>query len=155
MDYNEFELACQLLSQNDDSLSLPRLFCLYYHCSDTISTPNLKWFIVNIINKNFEKFAFHWSFTIRQVFFKLAIFILFNKLKNQEGKLFRKDKLIPFINKDVPLPDNIYVNEACKDFNIIHKEYQLWLGRKKTNPNEEYPLFSIPPPLLNNGINDI
>ena len=90
MDYSVFELACEKLAENEDSISLPRLFWLYYCCSDMILSGNLKWFIVDIINKYFDKFAFHWSFTIRQVFFKLAIFILSNKLKKMKENYLKK-----------------------------------------------------------------
>ena len=154
MDYSVFELASQLLAQNEDSVSLPRLFWFYYSCSDVILTPNLKWFIVNIINKNFDKFAFHWSFTIRQVFFKLAIFILYDKLQNEEGKLFRREKLTSFINKSINNPNNIYTKEACKDFDCIYNEYKYWLERKKVDSSEECPIFFLPAPLANNGTID-
>ena len=154
IDYTVFELACQLLAQNEDSVSLPRLFWLYYSCSDIMLSPNLKWFIVNIINKYFDKFAFHWSFTIRQVFFKLAIFILYDKLQYKEGQLFRKEQLTPFINKNLNNPYNIYTKEALKDFDGIHKEYKDWLERKKADKSEEYPTFFLPAPLANNGVID-
>ena len=157
MDYTVFESACQLLAQNEDSLSLPRLFWLYYCCSEIILSPNIKWFIVNIINKYFDKFAFHWSFTIRQVFFKLSLFILYDKLQYDEGELFRKDKLFLFINHNLNDPNNVYVKEASKDFNTIYKEYQEWLKTKKDNESNEsdgYPIFFLPAPLANNGVID-
>ena len=154
MDYSVFELACTLLSQNEDSVSLPRLFWLYYCCSDNMTSSNIKWFIVNIINKNFDKFAFHWSFTIRQVFFKLAIYILYDKLKEDEGKLFRKEKLISFMDKKINNPTSIYTKEAVKDFNTVHNEYKNWLKIKKDNIDEEYPIFFLPAPISNNGTID-
>ena len=154
MDYTVFESACQLLAQNEDSLSLPRLFWLYYCCSETMLSPNIKWFIVNIVNKYFDKFAFHWSFTIRQVFFKLSLFILYDKLQYEEGELFRKDKLFLFINKNINNPNNVYTKEAYKDFDTIYKEYKDWLGTKKDNESDGYPIFFLPAPLANNGVID-
>ena len=155
MDYSVFELATQRLSDNDDSVSLPRLFWLYYCCSDMILSGNLKWFIVNIINKNFDKFAFHWSFTIRQVFFKLVIFIINTKLKNEEGQLFKKEKMATFTNNYSPNAlnsmSNPYIKESYKDYKTIEKEYNDWLARKTDN---EYPVFFLPPPIANNGVID-
>ena len=151
MDYSVFQRATQLLSDKEDSLSLPRLFWFYYCCSNMIPSRNLKWFIVNIINKNFEKFAFHWSFTIRQVFFKLALFILSDKLKKEEGKLFKREKLLPFIRKSLNNAQNPYIKESCKDFNTIGKEYNEFYERRKTDENCDYPMFFLPPPITNNG----
>ena len=161
MNYNTFQLATKLLSDNEDSISLPRLLWFYYSCSNMIPSENLKWFIVNIINRNFDKFAFHWSFTIRQVFFKLALFILSDKLKQEEGKLFKREKLKPFIDsyniqkgKNAIITTNPYVNESCKDFNTIGKEYNAWYERRKNDKNCDYPMFFLPPPLTNNGVID-
>lgn len=152
MSYSTFEVATTLLSDKEDSLSLPRLFWFYYCCSHMMLSGNLKWFIVNIINKNFDKFAFHWSFTIRQVFFKLAIFILYEKLKNEEGKLFRKDKLDNFFNKSMVNSKDPYIIEANKDFGIIEREYNDWNERRKENEDYDYPMFFLPAPISNNGV---
>ena len=154
MDYSVFQEATKLLSDNEDSLSLPRLFWFYYCCSNMIPSGNLKWFIVNIINKNFEKFAFHWSFTIRQVFFKLALFILSDKLKEEEGILFKREKLQPFIANTLNTEQNPYIKESCKDFNTIMQEYNEWLERRKADDNCDYPMFFLPPPITNNGVID-
>ena len=155
MDYNVFEKACKLLVENEDAISLPRLFWLYYCCSDAILTPNLKWFIVNLVNTNFDKFAYHWSFTIRQVFFKLIIFIINTKLKNEEGQLFKKEKMATFTNNYSPNAlnsmSNPYIKESYKDYKTIEKEYNDWLARKTDN---EYPVFFLPPPIANNGVID-
>jgi hypothetical protein len=152
MDYSELELASKLLTDNEDSISLPRLFWFYYCCSHMMTTANVKWFIVNIINKNFDKFAFHWSFSIRQVFFKLVIFIYLDKLFNEEGKLFMKEKLLPFAQNNVNTMKSIYVPESIKDYKTITKEYSDWFEKKKENNNIDFPLFFLPPPISNNGV---
>ena len=154
MDYSVFQLATEKLTENEDSISSPRLFWLYYCCSDMILSGNLKWFIVNIINKNFDKFAFHWSFNIRLVFFKLVIFIINDKLRNEEGRLFRKDKLIPFANNtlnSLNYLSNPYITESYKEYKTIEKEYNEWLSRKTGN---EYPVFFLPPPIAAVGTID-
>ena len=73
-DYTVFEKASELLVQDEDSVSLPRLFWFYYSYYNLVLQGNLKWFIAQIVNKNFDKFAYHWSFTIRQVYYKFLIF---------------------------------------------------------------------------------
>ena len=154
MDYSVFQLATEKLTENEDSISSPRLFWLYYCCSDMILSGNLKWFIVNIINRNFDKFAFHWSFNIRLVFFKLVIFIINDKLRNEEGRLFRKDKLIPFANNtlnSLNYLSNPYITESYKEYKTIEKEYNEWLSRKTGN---EYPVFFLPPPIAAVGTID-
>ena len=107
-------------------------------------------------NKNFNKFACHWSFTIRQVFFKLSLFILYDKLQYDEGKIFRRDLLSLFINKNIDIndPNNVYIKESCKDFNTIHEEYKNWLKTKKDNESDEYPIFFLPAPISNNSAID-
>ena len=154
MNYSIFELAVHLLTENEDSLSLPRLFWFYYCCGHMILTGSLKWFIINIINRKFDKFAYHWSFTIRQVFFKLVLFILYNKLKNKEGKFLLVQKLKPFIYKNFNNVNNPYIREAYKDFKTIKKEYDEWYLSNINNTNKEYPVFFLPPPLNSNGVID-
>ena len=155
MDYSMLELASQLLTENEDSLSLPRLFWFYYCCGHMMLSGNLKWFIINIVNRKFDKFAYHWSFTIRQVFFKLVLFIINDRLKNEEGKFFMKEKLNPFIyrnNNNNSL--NPYIGEAYKDFDTIKKEYDEWNKNKANNNfNNDYPIFFLPAP-INNGVID-
>ena len=155
MDYSMLELASQLLTENEDSLSLPRLFWFYYCCGHMMLNGNLKWFIINIVNRKFDKFAYHWSFTIRQVFFKLVLFIINDRLKNEEGKFFMKEKLNPFTyrnNNNNSL--NPYIGEAYKDFDTIKKEYDEWNKNKANNNfNNDYPIFFLPAP-INNGVID-
>ena len=153
MDYSIFEGATYLLAENEDSISLPRLFWFYYCYSHMILSGNLKWFIVNIINKNFNKFCYHWSFTIRQIFFKLTIFILSDRLKNEEGKLFKKEMLDYLKNQNIQNITDPYQKESIKDYNTINKEYNDWLKRKDIL-NGEYPMFILPPPISNNGAID-
>ena len=154
MNYSQLELASELLTKNEDSISLPRLLWFYYCCSHMIPTGNLKWFIVNIINKNFDKFAFHWSFNIRQVFFKLVIFIFIDRLKDQEGKLFLKEKMIPFVKNNINEMGNPYVTQSIKDYKNMAKEYNDWCEIKKKDKNIDYPMFFLPPPITNNGVID-
>ena len=149
MDYSMLELASEKLTENENSQSLPRLFWFYYCCSHMILSGNLKWFIVNIINKYFDKFVFHWSFTIRQVFFKLSVFIFCIRLKDAEGKLFKKEKLKPFATGDMgSIPENLYKIESYKDFNVINKEFNIWSNGGGGKNIEEYPIFDLPIPII-------
>ena len=152
MDYSTLETASHLLTENDESLSIPRLFWFYYCCGHMMLSGNLKWFIVNIINKKFDKFAYHWSFTLRQVFFKLILFIINDRLKKEEGRVFRDEKLNPFLNRNLSTNNmnDPYVKESYKDFDLMKKEYDEWNKRiSENNENKEYPAFYLP--AMNNG----
>ena len=147
-DYSSLELASEILAKDADSVSLPRLFWFYYSCHDSILSGNLKWFIIHIVNKNFDRFAYHWSFTIRQVYFKLIIFVLTDKIKNKEGQFFNKQKINPFLNKSLNIKQSPYIYEANKDFDIIRREFNVWVDRRAKNPNSEFPVFNLPLPMV-------
>jgi len=152
MNYSTLELASHMLTENDESLSIPRLFWFYYSCGHMMLSGNLKWFIVNIINKKFDKFAYHWSFTVRQVFFKLVLFIINDRLKKEEGRVFRDEKLNPFLNRNLNNKNmnDPYVKESYKDFDLMKKEYDEWNKRiSVNNDNKQYPVFYLP--AINNG----
>ena len=158
MDYSILELAVQKLIENEDSISIPRLFWFYYFCGHLMVTGHIKWFIINIINRHFDKFAYHWSFTIRQVFFKLVLFIINDRLKDKEGKYFMKEKLKPFYNHSV-YPNKIdnfansYEVRAYKDFDTIKKEYDDWnINNNNGYFNRDYPVFFLPPPNNDNNV---
>ena len=156
IDYSMLELAIQKLTENEDSISLPRLFWFYYCCGHMMVTGHIKWFIINIINKKFDKFAYHWSFTIRQVFFKLVLFIINDRFKNEEGRFFMKEKLNPFYNHKIYSKidnyNNSYEVRAYKDFDTIKKEYDEWNKENNDNQfNREYPIFFLPPPNNDNN----
>ena len=153
-DYYFLEKACEILAADADSVSLPRLFWFYYSCHHLLSTGNLKWFIIHIINKNFERFAFHWSFTIRQVYFKLIIFVLIDKIKNKEGQFFVKEKLNPFITRSLNVNSDPYIYQANNDFDLIRKEFNVWVDRRRDNPKAEFPVFNLPLPVMINGVID-
>ena len=152
MDYSTLEAASHLITENDESLSIPRLFWFYYCCGHMMISGHLKWFIVNIINKKFDKFSYHWSFTLRQVFFKLILFIINDRLKKEEGRVFRDEKLNPFLNRNLSTNNmnDPYVKESYKDFDLMKKEYDEWNKRiSENNENKEYPVFYLP--AMNNG----
>ena len=153
-DYKLLEAASQILATDADSVSLPRLFWFYYSCHQLLLTGNLKWFIIHIINKNFDRFAFHWSFTIRQVYFKLIIFVLIDKIKNKEGRFFNKDKITPFINRSLNVNSNPYIYQANKDFDSIRREFNVWVDRRVKDPKSDFPVFNLPLPVVINGVID-
>ena len=155
MDYSLFELAIQKLSDDEHSISLPRLFWFYYCCYNMTLTGHLKWFIVNIINKNFDKFAYHWSYSIRQAFFKLFVYVFIVKLKDKEGKLVNKEKIKPFLDHNMNNVGNfLYKEGAYKDFTLIEKEFNIWASDKKGNNiiDGELPMFILPPPIPDNNV---
>jgi hypothetical protein len=150
-DYTSLEKASDILIKDADSVSLPRLFWFYYSCYNLVLPGNLKWFIIHMINKNFDKFAYHWSFTIRQVYFKLILFVLIDRIKNAEGKFFNKQYIDPFIKRNLNVNSNPYILQASKDFETIRKEYKMWADRAGRDPKAELPTFNLPLPIMING----
>ena len=148
-DYTFFEKASEILIQDEDSVSLPRLFWFYYSCYNLLLSGNLKWFVAHVVNRNFDKFAYHWSFTIRQVYFKLLVYVINDKLKDKEGKIFNQQKLNPFRTRNsINYRQTPYMFEAMKDYDLICKEYNVW-SSNRSDENADLPVYSLPPPMLN------
>lgn len=139
MDYSLFEKASLALIQLDNSISLSKLFWFYYSCAHLLLSGNLKYFISKC-NIDFVKFAYHWSFNVRQFFFRFIIYILNDRLKNREGKMFIQDNMVDLNRKNII--NKLYYDEALKDFGNINKEYNEWKNYKEEN--KKYPVFLLP-----------
>lgn len=156
MDYTLLEKAVTIILNIDNSITIPKVFWFYYSCSHLILSGDLKCFIINICNKNFNTLAYHWSFGVRQIFFKLILFIFNDKLKNEEGKLLNVENIDKFDNNNLD-EKNIYNIEAMKDYKLVNKEYKEWLNNYKSssisnnndifNTQKEYPVFFVPLPV--------
>ena len=147
MDYALIEKATNLLIEINSSISLPKLFWFYYYCSHLTISGHLKHFIINLCNNKdfFDKIASHWALAVRQLFFKLIIYIFNNRLKNEEGKFFDQNNMKGFINKD--LNNKLYSNESLKDYNTVNEEYELWKSLNEySNIAKEYPMVILPLP---------
>ena len=151
MDYCPLEKAYDILIKIDSCIALPKLFWFYYYCSHLVLGGNLKYFIINICNIYFNKFAYHWSFSVREVFFKLIFYIFNDRLKNEEGKLFNMKNLNNFEKKDL---NKAFSNkeESLKDYELINKEYKEWnevITKMSANDKieKDYPIFMVPLPI--------
>ena len=148
-DYACLEKASEILVKDEDSVSIPRLFWFYYSCYNLVLSGNLKCFVAQIVNKNFEKLAYHWSFTIRQVYFKFLIYVINDKLKDKEGIIFNQQKLNPFRSRNLNNYHQMpYISEAMKDYDLISKEYNIWASTSRSL-DADLPVYSLPPPMLN------
>ena len=148
MDYTILEKAINIIIEINSSIALPKLFWFYYCCSHLVMSSHLKTFIINVCNKSFESFAYHWSFSVRQVFFKLLIFSFNDKLKNEEGKFLNMKNIINYENKNVN-KKILYKEESLKDYELINKEYKVWkelIAEEKTE-NPDLPIFFLPSPI--------
>ena len=148
MDYTVLEKAINVIIEINSSIILPKLFWFYYCSSHLIISSHLRTFIINVCNKNFDLFAYHWSFSVRQVFFKLLIFAFNDKLKNEEGKLLNIKNIDNFENKIVN-KEQIYSQESLKDYDVIKKEYKVWKELIETQKveNPDLPPFFLPSPI--------
>ena len=75
MDFELFEKAIQIIVSIENSLTLPKVFWLYYCNGHIMPISNMKWFIKNVINPNMTKYIFSWSWKIRHMFDKLILYI--------------------------------------------------------------------------------
>ena len=139
MDYSLFEKAVNALIKLDNSIALSKVFWFYYSCAHLVLSGNLKYFI-SLCNINFAKFAYHWSFNVRQFFYRLVIYILNDRLKNKEGRMFIQDNMVD-LNRNNMI-NKLYYDESLKDFVNISKEYKEWKEFK--NDNKTYPVFYLP-----------
>ena len=156
MNYSDLEKAIEILIVKfDSSLSLNKLFWFYYSSSHLIISEHLKYFINRWCNKKFNKFAFHWSFSVREVFFKLYIFIFNDRLKDKEGNLIKIKNFPHYLEKiDKKSP---YRDESKKDYDLINKEYQEWKNAAGNlngvqNTKIEYPPIFLPSPISPDNI---
>ena len=150
MDYSFFEKAINVILKIDNSITIPKLFWLYYCCSNLILSGHLKYFIINICNINFKHYAYHWSFTVRQVFLKLIFFIFNDKIKKDEGKLFNIKNINTFEKKNAN-EQLINREEVLKDYKLIEKEFKEWDAAFRNN-DEKIKLI-YPPLMLQNPNN--
>ena len=156
MNYTLLEKAVSIILNIDNSITIPKVIWFYYSCSHLILSGELKCFIINICNKHFNELAYHWSFGVRQIFFKLVLFIFNDKLKNEEGKLLNAENIDNFDKNNLD-KNNIYNAEALKDYKLVNNEYKEWLkdyeGSSASNNNgvvkkqKEYPAFFVPLPV--------
>ena len=150
MDYSFFEKAINVILKIDNSITIPKLFWLYYCCSDLIISGHLKYFITNICNIYFKHFIYHWSFTVRQDFLRLIFFIFNDKIKNEEGKLFNIKNINTFEKKNAN-EQLINREEVLKDYKLIEKEFKEWDAAFRNN-DEKIKLI-YPPLMLQNPNN--
>ena len=139
MDYSLFEKAVHALINLDNSVALSKVFWFYYSCAHLVLSGNLKYFI-SLCNINFAKFAYHWGFNVRQFFFRLILYILNDRLKDKEGRMFIQDNMVD-LNRNNMIK-KLYYDESLKDFINISKEYKEWKEYK--DDNKTYPVFFLP-----------
>ena len=144
MDYNLLEKAINIIVSLENSLNLPKVFWLYYSNGHMMPTSNIKWLIKNIINKNFNRFMFSWSWKIRSLFIKLVLYTIYDRLQYVNGKYLSLDMLYKLMNKsdiDINTP---YKEQGVKDFNTIYEEYIQFKTAKQNNEYVDYPMIFLP-----------
>ena len=144
MDYTLIEKAITIIVNIENSLNLPKVFWLYYSTGHMMPTSNIKWLIKNVINKNFNKFIFSWSWKIRSLFVKLVLYTIYDRLKYVNGKYLKLDMLNKLMNKSDIDIDSIYKEQGIKEFNSLYDEYIQWKSAKQNNEFIDYPMIFLP-----------
>ena len=144
MDYNLLEKAITIIVNIENSLNLPKVFWLYYSNGHMMPTSNIKWLIKNVINKNFNRFIFSWSWKIRSLFVKLVLYTIYDRLKYVNGKYLNLDMLNKLMNKSEIDIDSPYKEQGIKEFNNLYDEYIQWKSAKQNNELIDYPMIFLP-----------
>ena len=144
MDYNLIEKAVSIIVTIENSLNLPKVLWLYYCNANIMPASNIKWLIKNVINANFVKFTFSWSWKIRSLFIKLVLYIIYDRLKYVNGKYLDLTMIKELMNKNDIEIDSPYKEQGIKDFNIIFDEYKQWKNASKKNGCTDYPIIFLP-----------
>ena len=144
MDYNLIEKAIMIIVNIENSLNLPKVFWLYYCDGHMMPTSNIKWLIKNVINKNFSRYIFSWSWKIRSLFVKLVLYIIYDRLKYVNGKYLNLDLLKKLMDKSNINIDTIYKEQGIKEFNALYDEYIQWKSAKQNNEFIDYPMIFLP-----------
>ena len=144
MDYTLIEKAITIIVNIENSLNLPKVFWLYYCNGHMMPPSNIKWLIKNIINKNFAKYIFSWSWKIRSLFVKLVLYTIYDRLKYVNGKYLNLELLKKLMDKSDINIDTIYKEQGIKEFNIMYDEYIQWKSAKQNNELIDYPMIFLP-----------
>lgn len=144
MDYNLLEKAITIIVNIENSLNLPKVFWLYYSSGHMMPTSNIKWLIKNVINKNFSRYIFSWSWKIRSLFIKLVLYTIYDRLKYTNEKYLKLEMLKKLMNKDDIEIDSPYKEQGIKEFNTLYEEYIQWKSAKQNNDNIDYPIIFLP-----------
>ena len=144
MDYTLIEKAITIIVNIENSLNLPKVFWLYYSVGHMMPPSNIKWLIKNIINKNFTKYIFSWSWKIRSLFVKLVLYTIYDRLKYVNGKYLNLELLKKLMDKSDIDIDTIYKEQGIKEFNALYDEYIQWKSAKQNNEFIDYPMIFLP-----------
>lgn len=144
MDYNLLEKAITIIVNIENSLNLPKVFWLYYSNGHMMPTSNIKWLIKNVINKNFNRFMFSWSWKIRSLFVKLVLYTIYDRLQYINGKYLNLDMLKKLMSKSDINIDSPYKEQGIKEFNNLYDEYIQWKSAKQNNELIDYPMIFLP-----------
>ena len=144
MDYNLLEKAITIIVTIENSLNLPKVFWLYYSNGHMMPTSNIKWLIKNVINKNFNRFMFSWSWKIRSLFVKLVLYTIYDRLQYINGKYLNLDMLKKLMDKSDIDIDSAYKEQGIKEFNALYDEYIQWKSAKQNNELIDYPMIFLP-----------
>ena len=140
-DFSILEKAVNLIITFDNSLIISKVLWLYYYDSHLMNINHLKWFVINIINKNYEIFILHWSWKIRFIFFKILFFILGYRIKDKIDIFLDKNIFNYFIEKKDFL--NKHNELILNEYNTTKEEFSIWKEKVSQVSYIDYPLVSV------------
>ena len=140
-DFTVLEKAVNLIITFDNSLIICKMLWLYYYDSHLMNLDHLKWFVINIINKNYEMFILHWSWKIRFLFFKILFYILGYKIKDKIDVYLDKKIHDYFIEKKEFISKH---NELIlTEYNTFNQNFINWKEKITNSKYIEYPIVTV------------
>ena len=140
-DFSILEKAVKLIITFDNSLIISKVLWLYYYDSHLMNLNHLKWFVINIINKNYEMFILHWSWKIRFIFFKILFYILGYKIKDKIDIFLDKNIFNYFIEKKDFLTK--YNELILNEYNTIKDDFSIWKEKMSNSNYLDYPIVTV------------
>lgn len=83
-DYNLLKECFKIIFEVDHSLCVAKLFWFLFENCHLLNEEHMYGYITELIQNNFYKYFFHWSFQVRHVFFHFILYSLLHRITNSQ-----------------------------------------------------------------------
>jgi hypothetical protein len=80
--YNLLKQATRVIVENDHSLTLAKVFWLYYKNSHIMNIEHIADVCDNVSGQKFYKYFFHWSWQVRNIYYYFILYTIDYRLRN-------------------------------------------------------------------------
>lgn len=149
INWHLIQMADKAIFSLENSLSITKMFWLYYCDAHMMELNHVQWFANNVIKNHYYAFAFHWSWKVRMMFYKTLVYIFEYRLginnlcinfssndRNQIAKIEQTIKEKVTIKTCGP-------EIGIKEYNSVVHEFSQWCEGNKKKTFVEYPVILI------------